>query len=362
MEKAKLKYAVNKLREESLARGGRTALKVLSGSMAPLISAGDEIRIRKVRREEIRVFDIIVWNPSVKREFAPRSYVVHRVLSKEGREGAPRYKTKGDRCLAADKKTVSFEEVLGKVVLVTKAGTGITIRIDTFPGKCFSCASALFSMGVTVISWLLNGLIRVISATFPEGRSPSPAGAMLPCSAYGIEPESWTACLDIFSRWETGLPKTAVADYQIDDNYSEEAVSLIRRGIHVRGVRPEDKDSFDLVISARVLNCIPSGTARAEALKTMRGALKTGGRLILVIVNHERGLIEKYYSDRLRRVYPVVFGRSYAGPAAGDAVVNGCFIRHNYEPEQLQRELQRSGFSGIEITVQGPVLGALAVK
>ncbi|NLB61602.1 MAG: signal peptidase I [Clostridiales bacterium] len=78
---------------------------VLSGSMEPMLSAGDLIYVRPIDPEKIEVGDVISF------ALDEDTVATHRVFSID--KEAKRFTTKGDANETIDKKTVTFENVQG---------------------------------------------------------------------------------------------------------------------------------------------------------------------------------------------------------------------------------------------------------
>lgn len=89
-------------------------LVVASGSMEPTIRIGDIIVVRGVNVEELKVGDIIVFNP-------PEPYYngvpwVHRIISVQKVGGEIYIKTKGDANLYPDPFTITKSNIIGVVM------------------------------------------------------------------------------------------------------------------------------------------------------------------------------------------------------------------------------------------------------
>ncbi|MCX8168791.1 MAG: signal peptidase I [Candidatus Methanomethylicia archaeon] len=89
-------------------------LVVASGSMEPTLNIGDIIVIRGVRTEDLKVGDIIVFNP-------PKPYYngipwVHRIISIQSIGGEKYFRTKGDANLYPDPFTLTKENIIGIVI------------------------------------------------------------------------------------------------------------------------------------------------------------------------------------------------------------------------------------------------------
>jgi len=111
-----------RLAREQLARGASVRLRVSSGSMAPLIAAGDEVIVEAVQPAELCAGEVVVLD-------AEGGFVMHRLLAWQGK----RLVTRGDSMLAPDPPWLP-EQVLGRVRTVLKAdGRRLRVRSGTAP-------------------------------------------------------------------------------------------------------------------------------------------------------------------------------------------------------------------------------------
>lgn len=92
--------------------GADRGLIVLSGSMEPTFYPGDIILIKHVAPEEIKVGDIITINST------ERPIYTHRVINITWSDGCPIFQTKGDANEDPDNIKATYDEVLGKVILI----------------------------------------------------------------------------------------------------------------------------------------------------------------------------------------------------------------------------------------------------
>lgn len=89
---------------------GYNFFSVLSGSMQPLMEAGDLIVTRNVNAEELRIEDVITYR--VDEGFL----VTHRIVDIAYKNGKLFFKTKGDANKYPDKKPVLSEQLVGTFV------------------------------------------------------------------------------------------------------------------------------------------------------------------------------------------------------------------------------------------------------
>ena len=84
---------------------------IMSGSMEPLMHAGDVAMIRRENAEQIKVGDIVqYWNQQV--------FILHRVVATDYIKGETVYITKGDNNSVRDTAPVGAEQIHGKVIAI----------------------------------------------------------------------------------------------------------------------------------------------------------------------------------------------------------------------------------------------------
>lgn len=114
---------------------------VLSGSMDPTIQVGDVILIQECDPETLQEGDVVCYMSSGKA-------ITHRISSvTTGEDGLVRYVTQGDANNAADRLSVSADQVQGVWNGVRVAGLGNTIMFMQTPTGmvlCIICPLALF--------------------------------------------------------------------------------------------------------------------------------------------------------------------------------------------------------------------------
>lgn len=91
-------------------KGGYKTLVVLSGSMEPKIHTGSIVAIKP--EKEYKIGDAITFGENTK----TKTPTTHRIFEIKESEGVKSYITKGDANNAPDQKSVSEEEILGKVL------------------------------------------------------------------------------------------------------------------------------------------------------------------------------------------------------------------------------------------------------
>lgn len=88
---------------------GYMPMTVLSGSMSPVIQAGDLIIVKTIKPEEVKVGDVITYNVDKK------ILVTHRVVEILNDNKEIRFRTKGDANRVVDEKLVSGRQIVGSL-------------------------------------------------------------------------------------------------------------------------------------------------------------------------------------------------------------------------------------------------------
>jgi len=83
---------------------------VLTGSMEPDIMPGDIVIVDKVGGSSINVGDVVMYYSE------DGIYITHRVIEKSELEGVEQFVTKGDNNPCADQKSVSSEQIQGRII------------------------------------------------------------------------------------------------------------------------------------------------------------------------------------------------------------------------------------------------------
>jgi hypothetical protein len=123
---------VSKAWVDNYQQSGLGRLTILSGSMAPLISTGDRIIVRKTPLNHIRIGDIITfWKGDV--------LVTHRVVRKCIKDNALCFIESGDS--SARTSLCRGQSVLGRVALIKKGQR--TINLDRFQWKACNRAAGV---------------------------------------------------------------------------------------------------------------------------------------------------------------------------------------------------------------------------
>jgi signal peptidase I len=150
---------------EKYANTGSGWLIIVSGSMAPLIQAGDQILVKKIAPSQIQLGDIITfWQGNI--------LVTHRVIRRQTKSGNICFVEKGDA--NANYSWIDAQSIIGKVRKIKKGER--EIDIDTLLWKTFNrtigigllCALALRAAGRRmpgVPEWSKN-LVRRAFAIF----------------------------------------------------------------------------------------------------------------------------------------------------------------------------------------------------
>ena len=103
---------VNDLIREEMAQGTAFCFRVISGSMAPLIAAGDEVVVERASADRLRRGDIVLYT-------VDGAFHTHRLLARRRRGNATLLVTKGDATLNPDQPWRE-EQLWGKVVAIRR--------------------------------------------------------------------------------------------------------------------------------------------------------------------------------------------------------------------------------------------------
>jgi signal peptidase I len=102
-------------------------LRLLSGSMSPLINTGDQVLIEKIVPDDICIGDIITfWQGNI--------LVTHRVIRKFTKSGNIYFVEKGDA--NTNYSWVDAQSMIGKVIKIKKSE--LEVDIDALPWKIFN--------------------------------------------------------------------------------------------------------------------------------------------------------------------------------------------------------------------------------
>jgi len=103
---------VSDLIREELAQGTTFRFRVISGSMAPLIAAGDEIVVQRANADRLRRGDIVLYTVG-------GTFHTHRLLARRRHDSATLLVTKGDASLHPDQPWRE-EQLVGKAVAIRR--------------------------------------------------------------------------------------------------------------------------------------------------------------------------------------------------------------------------------------------------
>jgi len=120
MEDCGYQKLINRVIREQLDKGETITLKVLGGSMRPLIRRGDRVHIQGCDPRDLAAGDIITWRND-------GLYVTHRVLWIKRRGAHIRLVTKGDSEITVDPRFPTTH-LIGKVAAIGR--TNRTLHLE----------------------------------------------------------------------------------------------------------------------------------------------------------------------------------------------------------------------------------------
>jgi signal peptidase I len=112
--------AFSELGQELVAGGKPLRLRVAGTSMAPFLQEGDFIEVTSVRREDLRMGDLLVF------QRAGGVLTVHRFLRWIVEDAQAPLLTKGDATGSLD-ELVPFQRIIGRVVMILREGVRISM-------------------------------------------------------------------------------------------------------------------------------------------------------------------------------------------------------------------------------------------
>ena len=110
---------IDELLDESFARGRGCSLRVVSGSMRPVIEPGDTVLARKTDPSRIRIGDIVAFR-------TPDFVVVHRIIGAYQQGGRYYFRERGDS--VGRSEVFPEESLLGRVTSVEKKGGSLDLE------------------------------------------------------------------------------------------------------------------------------------------------------------------------------------------------------------------------------------------
>ena len=107
---------------------------VLTGSMEPVINAGDLVIVKEVKENELKINDIIAF-----RYTKEDVVLIHRIVGIEENEGKTLFRTKGDNNETEDKLSIEYKNIegiysfrlseIGKIAMFIRTQQGIAISL-----------------------------------------------------------------------------------------------------------------------------------------------------------------------------------------------------------------------------------------
>lgn len=101
---------------ENIGTGDQVRLKIISGSMTPMLHIEDHITIQHGLPDDYRVGDIIVFTQG-------KEQITHRIVDR----GYSVWLTKGDQLSQAD-PPVRYDQILGKVICIQRTHDVINLQ------------------------------------------------------------------------------------------------------------------------------------------------------------------------------------------------------------------------------------------
>ena len=143
---------------------------VLSGSMEPTIQTGALVYVKPAQAEEIQTGDVITFS------VGDGVIATHRVVDVTQSGGRPAFRTKGDANRVEDSRTITADELVGKVILsIPRMGTFMEY-IQSKQGRMVAIAAGV----------LLVVFVALPDLLFPAEKKPKEKEA----AANGDAPEA----------------------------------------------------------------------------------------------------------------------------------------------------------------------------
>lgn len=119
-QRDKTRSILSEMWQEACERGGELCFKIVSGSMEPMIRAGDVVRVTRAELSGVRIGDILAFKEG-------RNVLVHRVIGKSFSKRQLVFRHRGDA--GAGSGRIAARHVIGKVISIEKEGR--EIRLDS---------------------------------------------------------------------------------------------------------------------------------------------------------------------------------------------------------------------------------------
>ncbi len=129
-------------------------LTITTGSMSPALRPGDQVTVRKVNPDELRLGDVVVFQSA-------GAFVAHRLIARSRHDGQLFLTTKGDAAPEAD---APWEpSALVGVIVARRRGDGET-SLETRRVRTVNRMLAFFSQGHQIVNQTLSGAPREVVA------------------------------------------------------------------------------------------------------------------------------------------------------------------------------------------------------
>ena len=123
---------------------------VLTGSMAPAYSVGGVVYVKETDASDIQVGDVITFQMGSNTEYV----MTHRVVEMEGSF----FITKGDANNAVDPEPVSYDRLIGKVILFVPGLSKVAEFVNSITGRCV----LIMLFASAFILWIIADMLTTL--------------------------------------------------------------------------------------------------------------------------------------------------------------------------------------------------------